>query len=93
MPVDESRIAVLESEYLDPPRLIGEQIQVLEDPGPPIGVVSPEQAGAAAGITVKVPTYEPTGAVRTRSSQRAAANARDRRCEPFAADHGYASHQ
>ncbi|HZM92667.1 MAG TPA: hypothetical protein VFB92_04570 [Vicinamibacterales bacterium] len=65
VPVDESRIAVLESENLDPPRLIGEQIQVLEDPGPPIGVVSPEQAGAAAGITVKVPTYEPTGAVRT----------------------------
>ena len=60
VPVDESRIALLESENLDPPHLIGEQVQVLEDPGPPIGVVSPEQASAAAGFVVKVPTYEPT---------------------------------
>jgi hypothetical protein len=65
VPVDESRIAMLESENLDPPHLIGEQVQVLEDPGLPIGVVSPEQAGAAAGLTVKVPAYEPTGLVLT----------------------------
>src|SRR5262245_24833713 len=60
VPVDENRIAILESQSLDPPHLIGEQVQVLEDPGPPIGVVSPEQASAAAGFTVKVPGYEPT---------------------------------
>jgi hypothetical protein len=59
VPVDEGRIAMLESQNLDPPHLIGEQIQVLEDPGAPIGVVSPEQAGTAAGFAVKVPTYEP----------------------------------
>ena len=59
VPVDEGRIAMLESQNLDPPHLIGEQIQVLEDPGAPIGVVSPEQAGTAAGFEVKVPTYEP----------------------------------
>jgi hypothetical protein len=63
VPVDESRIALLESENLDPPHLIGEQVQVLEDPGLPIGVVSPEQASAAAGFAVKVPTYEPTSVV------------------------------
>lgn len=61
VPVDESRIAILESENLDLPHLIGEQIQVLEDPGPPIGVVSPEGASAAAGFTVQVPAYEPAG--------------------------------
>jgi hypothetical protein len=60
VPVDESRIAILESENLDPPHLIGEQVQVLEDPGPPTAAVSPEQAGAAAGFAVKVPTFEPT---------------------------------
>jgi hypothetical protein len=65
VPVDEGRIALLESENLDPPHLIGEQIQVLEEPGPPIGVVSPEQAGVAAGFTVKVPTYEPTSLLLT----------------------------
>src|SRR6185503_12100761 len=59
VPVDESRIAMLESQNLDPPHLIGQQVQVLEDPGAPIGVVSPEQASAAAGFAVKVPTYEP----------------------------------
>jgi len=63
VPVDESRIALLESENLDPPHLIGQQVQVLEDPGPPIGVVSPEQASTAAGFAVKVPTYEPTSVV------------------------------
>jgi len=63
VPVDESRIAMLESQNLDPPHLIGQQVQVLEDPGPPIGVVSPEQASAAAGFTVKVPAYIPTSVV------------------------------
>src|SRR4030095_5192197 len=60
VPVDESRIAMLESENLAPPHLIGEQVQVMEDPGPPTAAVSPEQAGAAAGFAVKVPTFEPT---------------------------------
>ncbi len=63
VPVDESRIAQLESQNLDPPHLIGEQVQVLEDPGPPIGVVSPAQASAAAGFTVRVPAYNPTNVV------------------------------
>jgi len=61
VPVDESRIAMLEAEKLDPPHLIGEQMQVLEDPGPPTAVVSPEQAASAAGFAVRVPAYMPTG--------------------------------
>src|SRR5262245_30947725 len=41
VPVDESRIAMLESENLDLAHLIDQHVQVLEDPGSPIGVVSP----------------------------------------------------
>lgn len=62
VPVDEGRIAALEAENLDPAHLIGQQLQVLEDPGPPTGVASPEQAGAAAGFVVRVPAYLPTSA-------------------------------
>ena len=60
VPVDENRLARLAAENLDPPHLIGEQLQVLEDPGPPTAVVSPEQAGAAAGFAVRTPAYLPT---------------------------------
>jgi hypothetical protein len=60
LPVDENRLARLAAENLDPPHLIGEQLQVLEDPGPPTAVASPEQAGAAAGFAVRTPGYLPT---------------------------------
>ncbi|HVQ12697.1 MAG TPA: hypothetical protein VMS40_03865 [Vicinamibacterales bacterium] len=60
VPVDENRLARLAAENLDPPHLIGEQLQVLEDPGPPTAVASPEQAGAAAGFAVRTPGYMPT---------------------------------
>lgn len=60
VPVDENRMARLAAENLDPPHLIGEQLQVLEDPGAPTGVASIEQAGAAAGFAVRTPAYLPT---------------------------------
>jgi hypothetical protein len=60
VPVDENRLARLAAENLDPPHLIGEQLQVLEDAGPPTSVASPEQAGAAAGFAVRTPAYMPT---------------------------------
>ena len=50
VPVDEDRMVRLAAENLDPVHLIGEQMQVLEDPGPPTAVASPEQAGAVAGF-------------------------------------------
>lgn len=62
VPVDENRLATLQSQNLDLPHLIGEQVQVLQDPGPPTGMASPEQAGAAAGFAVRVPAYVPPGA-------------------------------
>ena len=61
VPVDEDRMVKLAAENLDPPHLIGEQMQVLEDPGPPTAVASPEQAGAVAGFAVRTPAYMPTG--------------------------------
>jgi len=59
--VDESRMAALKARQLDPPHLIAERIQVLRDPGAPTGVVSPEQAGALAGMEVQLPHYLPAG--------------------------------
>src|SRR5436190_7974999 len=50
---------------LDLERLIGERVQVLEESGPPVSVVSPEQASAAAGFKVLLPSVLPEGAVRT----------------------------
>jgi hypothetical protein len=60
VPVDENRMARLAAENLDPPHLIGEQMQVLEDSGPPTAVASVEQAGATAGFAVKTPAFVPT---------------------------------
>ena len=60
VPVDENRLARLSAENLDPAHLIGEQVQVLEEPGPPTALASTEQAGATAGFSVKTPAYIPT---------------------------------
>lgn len=57
--VDESRVAQLRSSEIDLPRLIGERVQVLQEPGPPVAAPSPEEAGAAAGIRVRVPGWLP----------------------------------
>jgi hypothetical protein len=60
VPVDESRLARLAEQNLDPPHLIGEQMRVLEDSGPPTAVASAAQAAAAAGFTVRQPAFMPT---------------------------------
>jgi hypothetical protein len=59
VPVDESRLAILKERQLDPLHLIGEQVQVLQDPGAPTFVPSPEQAGSLAGIDVQLPRELP----------------------------------
>src|SRR5688500_9442164 len=53
--VDESRAAQLRSSEIDLPRLIGERVQVLQEPGPPKEAASIEEAGAATGLRVRVP--------------------------------------
>ena len=57
--VDASRVAQLRASEMDLQRLIGERVQVLEEPGPPQPAGSPEEAGAAAGIRVRVPRWLP----------------------------------
>src|SRR5262245_1552999 len=61
VPVDEARIEMLKARQLDPPHLIGEQIQVLQEAGAPTLVPSPEQAGSLAGMDVQLPHYLPQG--------------------------------
>jgi len=60
VPVDDARLDVLESQNLDPARLIGDRVEILEDPGPATAAVSAEQAGTVAGMDVRVPGYLPT---------------------------------
>jgi hypothetical protein len=57
--VDEARVKQLRSSELDLPGLIGGNVQVLQDPGPPIAAGSPEEAGAATGFDVRVPGWLP----------------------------------
>jgi len=57
--VDEGRIAELRSEAVGLPDLVGEHVQILQEPTPAVAAVSPEQAGATAGITVRLPAWLP----------------------------------
>jgi hypothetical protein len=50
-----------EHKELDLPHLMGEQVQMLKDAGPPQDVASAEAAGAAAGIHVRMPAWLPAG--------------------------------
>jgi hypothetical protein len=57
--VDESRAKALTSQNLDMRSLIGEQLQILQAPGAPVTVVTPEQAATVAGIALRLPTWLP----------------------------------
>lgn len=57
--IDESRVKQLRSSEIDLPGLIGGNVQVLQDPGPPVAAASPEEAGAATGVRVRVPGWIP----------------------------------
>jgi len=46
---------------VDLPRLLGEQVVVLKEPTPPRRVTTPQQAGAAAGVPIRLPTWLPVG--------------------------------
>jgi hypothetical protein len=59
VPVDPGRMEVLRSQDIDIPKLLGERLEVIEDSGPATLFVSPEQAGAAAGIAVRQPAFVP----------------------------------
>lgn len=57
--VDPSRVAQLRSSEIGLSDLIGDRVQVLQDPGPPVAAASPEEAGAATGLRVRVPGWLP----------------------------------
>jgi hypothetical protein len=62
VPVEADRAAALTGGAIDLPRLIGEQIQVLEDSGPPLPVASIDAASQAAGFAVRLPATLPESA-------------------------------
>jgi len=59
VPVDPSRLDRLEAENLQIGALIGEHVQVVQDPGPPLSVASLADAAAAAGMTLATPQWLP----------------------------------
>lgn len=58
--VPTERLATLQR-GLDLPRMLGEQVHIVQAPGAPQSVATPEQAGALAGIAVHLPTWTPEG--------------------------------
>ncbi len=60
--VQPARIEALVSEGgLDLPNLLGRQVRMVRDPGPPREVADAAAAGALSGITVRMPTWLPQG--------------------------------
>jgi hypothetical protein len=59
VPVDSSRIDRLEAEHLEIGALIGEHVQVVQDPGAPVQVASLANAEAVAGMTLATPQWLP----------------------------------
>jgi hypothetical protein len=59
VPVDSSRLDRLKAEQLEIGTLIGEHVQVVQDPGAPVTVASFADAEAAAGMTLATPQWLP----------------------------------
>lgn len=59
VPVDAGHLDRLKAENLEIGTLIGEHVQVVEDPGPPVNVPSLAEAAAAAGMALATPQWLP----------------------------------
>ena len=59
VPVDSNRLAQLKAEDLQIGALIGEHVQVVQDPGAPVNVASLDEAAAAVGMTLATPQWLP----------------------------------
>ena len=59
VPVDANRLDRLKAENLEIGALIGEHVQIVQDPGPPVDVASLDDAAAAAGMTLETPEWLP----------------------------------
>jgi hypothetical protein len=63
VPVAPERFTTLQR-GLDLPRMLGEQVHIVQAPGDPQSVSTPEQGGALSGIAVHLPTFLPDGLAR-----------------------------
>lgn len=59
VPVDSNRIARLKAEQMDIGTLVGEHVQVVQDPGAPVPVASLDNAAIAAGMPLATPQWLP----------------------------------
>jgi hypothetical protein len=67
VPVNVDRLKQLSQRGLDIETLIGSQVEVLANPGPAQVFTSPNEAAAAAGLTLRAPTVLPPGLVLVRT--------------------------
>jgi hypothetical protein len=61
VPIDVSRLDSLEAQQLEIGQLLGEHVDVLEDPGAPVPVRTVEDAAAAAAMDIRQPGWLPDG--------------------------------
>jgi hypothetical protein len=61
VPVSMSQLQALQGRKFDLPHMLGDQIQVLKDPGKPVTYPTPEAASAATGLHVRLPAWLPVG--------------------------------
>src|SRR2546427_1698579 len=65
VPMDADRVRLLGSPEVGLERLIGDHVEVVEPSGPPQPFLTPDLAGAAAGLQVRVPATIPSSLVMT----------------------------
>jgi hypothetical protein len=59
VPVSEGRLDRLAAENLEIGAVIGEHVEIVHDPGPPVSVLSFADAASAAGMTLALPQWLP----------------------------------
>jgi hypothetical protein len=59
VPVSEGRLDRLAAENLEIGAIIGEHVEIVHDPGPPVSVLSFADAASAAGMTLALPQWLP----------------------------------
>jgi hypothetical protein len=59
VPVDPSRLDAMRTSNLDIDGLLGQQVRVLEDPGPPVAAASVDEASARVGFDIRQPEWLP----------------------------------
>jgi hypothetical protein len=58
---DATRLGNLETSSLNFPELVGDEVEVVKESGPPVSYASLDEAGVAAGLRLLEPAYRPAG--------------------------------